>query len=289
MRKYLVGIIMILLLMVPIAGASNIFSINNSKKETSSSNSNAEFTHKVFVEYGTMTTCPYCVTASAQLYSIYNSGDLDFNYVTLVWDEGVKKVHNRLKDLGITNVPDVYFDGKFKHILSAQSSETPYRNAISLSGNRTVPDIDIGVSAKLNGGGTLKITVNINNNGPDAYNGHLRVYITEIESRWNDNSGKPYHYAALDIPLDTTVSLMAGTATFEKTWLGAFWGFGDITKDNIIVIATLFDANTDYVVDTTGVKPTTCSSNSKIPSALLPNIFEKLMDQFPLLVKMLNL
>ena len=289
MRKYLVGIIMILLLMVPIAGASNIFSINNLKKETSSSNFNAEFTHKVFVEYGTMTTCGPCVTANAQLYSIYSSGDLDFNYVTLVWDEGVKKVHNRLKDLGVVSVPHVFFDGKFKNILGGQSSETPYRNAITLSGNRTVPDIDISISTIWKGGGTLKITVNINNNGPDTYNGHLRVYVTEIVSRWNDNSGKPYHYAALDIPLDKTVSLTAGTSTYEKTWLGGFWGFGDITRDNIIVMATLFDASTDYVVDTTGAKPTTCSSKSIIPSALLPNIFEIVMDNFPLLAKMLSL
>jgi len=287
MRKYFVGVIMILLLMVPIAGASNIFSIT--KKETASSNFNAEFTHKVFVEYGTMTTCNPCVTANAQLFSIYSSGDLDFNYVTLVWDEGIKRVHNRLKDLGITSVPHVFFDGKFKNLLGAQSNENPYRNAINQSGARTVPDIDLSISTIFKSGGTLKITVNINNNGPDTYNGHLRVYITEIESRWNDNSGKPYHYAALDIPLDTTMSLTAGTATSEKTWLGSFWGFGDITKDNIMVIATLFDPSTDFVVDSTGAKPTTCSSKSIIPSALMPIILEKVMNNYPLLEKLLNL
>ena len=282
MKKFFVGIIMILILIVPIAGASNIL-LNNPKKETTSDTSNVEFTHKVFVEYGTMTTCPYCVTASSQLNSIYNSGDQDFDYVTLVWNKANKNVRTRLKDLGVTSVPDVYFDGKFKHIIGAQDDETPYREKINISGARVVPDIDMGMSVIWKMGGTLKITVTINNKEAETYSGRLRVYITEKVSRWDDNGGTPFKYAAIDIPVNKTMSLTAGTTTYKMTWLGWINGFGDIKKDNIKVMATLFDADTDYVVETADKEPTTSSVTSEIPNLLLPDILENLVDHFPLL------
>jgi glutaredoxin len=282
MRKYLAGIIMILILMVPLAGASNIL-LNNPKKETINNTSNEEYTHKVFVEYGTMTTCPYCVTASAQLISIYNSGDQDFDFVTLVWNKGNKNVRTRLKDLGVTSVPDVFFDGKFKHILGAQDDETPYREKINISGARVVPNIDMDLSVAWKGGGTLKITVDIKNNEAETFSGRLRVYIAEKVSRWNDLGGTPYSFGVVDIPVNKTMSLIAGTTTYKKTWLGGLYGFANITKDNTVVMATLFDADTDYVVETADKEPTTCSIITEIPNLLLPDVLEKLVDHFPLL------
>jgi len=286
MKKYLILGVVFLLVLTPLAAASSNVTnaVKNGVKQAGVSQE--DFTHTVMTEYGTTTTCPYCVIASGQLYSIYSSGDLDFYYVSLVYDKGNANVRSRLQELGVSSIPDVYFDGGYRRLLGAQTDESPYRNAITQCGMRTVPDIDVDVSVEWKGGGTLKITVNVVNNEVEDYNGHLRVYITEKESRWDDNGGNPYHYAVLDIPIDKSLSLpqsqqqgnpspLSGTYTFRKTWFGGLYGFSDITQDNILVIASVFDPDSDYAVETAAAEPT-ASGGSVTPSSqmqqLLPAI-----------------
>jgi glutaredoxin len=265
--------ITILMMVTPLAAASphTMSAVKAGVKQVRASQE--DFTHTVMVEYGTMTTCPYCVIASSQLYSIYNSGDLDFYYVSLVYDKGNANVRDRLQELGVSSVPDVYFDGGYKRSLGAQSSEQAYRNAITQCGIRDVPDIVVDANVEWKGGGTLKITVTVQNNEPEEYNGHLRVYIVEKESRWNDNGGHPYHFGVLDIPIDRSLpvsqsqqqgqpSPLGGTYTFRKTWFGALYGFGDITKDNTMVIASVFDPDSNYAVQTDAAEPTGSGSGS---------------------------
>lgn len=288
MKKYLIIGITILMMVTPLAAASPhaMSAVKAGVKQVRMSQE--DFTHTVMVEYGTTTTCPYCVIASGQLYSIYNSGDLDFYYVSLVYDKGNANVRSRLQELGVSSIPDVYFDGGYKRMLGAQQDEQPYRNAITQCGERTVPNINVDVNVEWKGGGTLKITVNVLNNEPSDYNGHLRVYVVEKESRWDDNGGNPYHFGVLDIPIDRSLSIsqsqqqgqpspLGGTTyTFVKTWRGALYGFGDITKDNTMVIASVFDPDSGYAVQTAAAEPTSGGGSSVTLSSqmqqLLPSI-----------------
>lgn len=277
------------MLVIPVASATSIIEQNKTDKNSTSMD---DFTHTVFVEYGSLTTCPPCVTASAQLYSIYNSGDLDFYYVTLVSDEGNLNVRGRLRELGVFSVPDVFFDGGYKRVGGGQGSEIPYRNAITQSGERDVPDIDIDVDVTWLGGGKLKIAVTVVNNEVGEFNGRIRTYIVEKESRWNDYGGNPYHYAALDIPIDKSLAVvksrarpLGDTYTFSKTWWGSLYGFGDITKENIMLIAAVFEKDTDYVVQTASAEPTGTSSHI-IP---INPLLLRLLDRFPLLQHFLNI
>jgi len=173
MKKYLIMGIIALMLMVPIAGASHVMSKNKVEMATPTQTSMEDFTHAVIAEYATTTTCGYCPTASSQLYSIYNSGDYDFYYVSLVSDANYK-IYSRVQELGVTGVPDVYFDGGYRNELGAQPDEQPYRTAIVQCGERSVPDIDVDVNVEWKGGGTLKISVTVQNNEAEEYNGHLR-------------------------------------------------------------------------------------------------------------------
>jgi hypothetical protein len=273
MKKYLIMGIIVVVLMMPIAGASHIMSKNKVEIVTPTQTSKDDFTHAVLAEYGTMTTCPYCPAASSQLYAIYNSEDYDFYFVSMVWDVNSLQVGNRLQELGISSVPDVYFDGKYTHISGEQPNDQPYRNAIVQVGERTVPDIDIDVDVEWKGNSILKISVTVQNNEPDEYSGHLRVYIVEPESRWDDYSGDPYHFGVLDIPIDRNLAMVQGqpcpvgdTYTFTKTWIGALYGFGDITQDNTMVIASVFDKDTDYAVQTASAVPTG-SGGQSIPQS----------------------
>ena len=239
-----------------------------------------------------MTTCPPCVTASGQLYSIYNSGDLDFHYATLVWDVANANIRGRLTELEVVGVPDVFFDGGFKRIIGGQGSEAPYRSAITLSGEREVPDIDIALDVTWLGGGKLKIEATVTNNEVEEFNGRIRTYIVEKESRWDDYSGNPYHYAAIDIPIDKSLSVVNTEAmplgesyTFSKTWRGSLHGFGDITQENTMVIVGVYDKVSDHVVQTAAADPTV-----KIGSNRPINImFYRILERFQVLEHLLNL
>jgi glutaredoxin len=265
MKKIVIIAILSIFLLMPLAGA--LSTAHHQKTIQPNQIISEDFTHAVFAEYVTTTTCPYCPPASNQLYSIYNSEDYDFYYVSLVADAS-PRILKRVGELNVVGVPDVFFDGGYKNIGGAQNNEQPYQAAIDQCGQRPVPDIDIDVSVEWKGGGTLKISVTVDNNEPEEYKGHLRVYVVEKESRWDDNDGNPYHYAALAIPIDSSLAVpqasirpLADSYTFTKTWFGGLVGYGDIAQDNIVVIAAVFDGQTDYVVQTAMAEPTAGSTS----------------------------
>ena len=289
MKKILLISIVAAILIIPVASAN----IVEENEPVTSNVSMEDFTHTVFVEYAAHTTCPYCVVASNQLYSIYNAGDLDFNHVSLVYDAATFNIRNRLQDLGVVAFPRVFFDGGYKDILGAQPDEQAYRAAITQSGGRTVLDIDITVSATLKSGGTIKIEVTVVNNEVEYFNGVLRVFVVEKESRWNDKSGNPFHYAALDIAIDKSLALLGSnvkplgdTYTFSKTWFGALHGFSDITADNIVIVAALYDPDTGYAVQSASAEPTIETSRFRLINPLL---IQRLANWFPILSKLLSL
>lgn len=293
MKKLLILGLITLMLITPVIGAANEI-----KKESQKISTYEEFTHTVFVEYCSRSTCEPCVTASSQMFSIFNSGDLDFLYVTLISDKGNTQITDRLEELEVVAVPIVFFDGKFKKNIGEKPDEQPYRNNIALAGEREVVDVDIDVNVIWQGDGNLKITVVVYNNAPEEFIGRLRTYIIEEESRWNDQSETPYHYAAIDIPINSELVLASSqsksngsTHTFKKTWDGSLYGFDDITKENIQVIAVVFDEETDFVVESaTSGEPTEETSTYQISNQLFKKIITKrLITLFPILAKLLSL
>jgi hypothetical protein len=247
MKKYiLLGIVMLLLL-----GSTISITANNKELDAKT----ADFTHTVFAEECTATWCPNCPMAAEALYNIYVSGDYPFYYVAMVDDMStIAKSRNKEYVFGIVKgyaFPTVYFDGgdtNFDGLGSTvPATETEYRSLIEQEGTRTPKQpITMNSSVIWEGNAKLTITISITNDGSLPYLGRLRSYVTEIESRWNDNSGDPYHFAFLDYAVNKLVLLMPGKT---KTVIGSFDGnsdhggqtFGDITSDNIMVISAIFN------------------------------------------------
>jgi len=77
----------------------------------------------------------------------------------------------------------------------------------------------------------------------NQYEGRLRVYVVEIESRWKMENRRPYHYALLDFAYDDDLSITY-LDTLEETinWQG------DVEEDNVIVMAAVFnpEPHTNY-------------------------------------------
>ena len=75
------------------------------------------------------------------------------------------------------------------------------------------------------------------------YDGYLRIYIVEPDSRWNMEDGAPYTNGFLDYAFDDTISI-----DYLETYEDTISWKGDVTEDNVIVMAAIFNqqANLRY-------------------------------------------
>ncbi len=71
------------------------------------------------------------------------------------------------------------------------------------------------------------------------YEGHLRIYIVEIESRWDMENGAPYKYAFYDFAFNNVIEIPY-LETYENT---ISWQ-GDVEQDNVMVLAAIFNPET---------------------------------------------
>lgn len=103
-----------------------------------------DFTHTVFVEKGTASWCPSCVTASRQFYNIYSSGDFPFYYVSMITDKNTVASRRMSNHFNLMYLPTIYFDGGY-HV-QVGPSESTSRSLIQASGMREVPQVNLSVS-----------------------------------------------------------------------------------------------------------------------------------------------
>ncbi|KYK20776.1 hypothetical protein AYK24_03570 [Thermoplasmatales archaeon SG8-52-4] len=242
------------------------------------------YSHNISGEFFTLTTCTYCKYAHKALKNIYNGNNYPFNYISFVYNKN-EHASERYGELDIFVTPTVAWDGGFIRDEGAQSIQEAmdkYNSSIVSCGNRSVYDIDLFLDLEWSGAvnnipydGEENVSINnflkwtnsemmidfeIYNNEPSQYNGHLHVYVTEINSTfWNDQYGDPYTFAFLDYAFNENITINSGGMLNSIiSWDGTNHddGFGNnyenITQDNIMVIAAVIDENNDYV-DETGV------------------------------------
>lgn len=115
-------------------------------------------------------------------------------------------------------------------------------------------------------------------NSAAAFGGTLRLFIVEPNSRWSDHNGQQFHYAFMDLALDSAVTIADGSRTIlSRTWLASSSGFSGYNRDNIMVMAVLFEDdvhngysdpplgglfNAYYVAATAAARPGACDSNN---------------------------
>lgn len=209
-----------------------------------------EESHTVFAEYATTTWCPNCPVASSALYELSQTTTQPFTYVTLVTDVN-KNARERSRN-GYYNVaiPSVYFDGGYKHLIGSGGTTSAtmeiYSDLIDDSLLRkNIKDVLLQTQATWQGNAELNIQVTITNNELLPYIGFVKTYVTEIESRWEDYAGDPYHYALLDFAIETPIILFPKqTRTLTANWDGKQnhngLSFPDITQDNILISSAVF-------------------------------------------------
>ena len=242
MEKRIFPIFMGILLSMPLVMANDY--------DLQSKDAQNEYTHTVLAEYASLSYCPHCPPVSEYMNELYTSGEYNFYYVTLVVDKS-SKAYYRFKELKGMGCPTVWFDGGYRKIVGNAGCADAYGEAIEECGKREVNDIDLNVTLHWSGDAKLGIRVCIRNNEDQDYYGHLRAYIVEKVSRWKDKSGKNYHFAFLDYAFDQDVVIKANSIwSKSRAWDGKAHGFGDISQDNVVVIAAIFDKGDSYVDQT---------------------------------------
>ena len=202
-----------------------------------------DLTHYVLVEESTATNCQYCPNVANILRNLYESGNYNFYYVSLVDDVdefNTKALAHLTNDYNKYGNPTVYIDGGYKVIVGGTNSQSDYTDAIETAESRNVPQIQIEVSTEYNNNNDkLSTTVLIKNYETSTYNGHLRIYLTEINSRWYDYDIEPYHFAFIDFIYNDDISIgQKGEKTIEKDY-----DISDFDPENLMVIASIFNKN----------------------------------------------
>jgi len=201
-------------------------------------NGEGEYIRKAFVEEGSFTTCKYCPMVAGMLYELYSSGDYNFYYVTLI--QSNEKATARLKnEYNLYGLPTVFIDGGYKVLMGGGHEKSDYAQAIREAELRTVPDIQLKVSAEYdNNTNELFCNANLKNNEDKEYNGRLRVYLTEKISRWSGPEGEPYHFGFYDFLINKEISIAGNTnASFNETR-----DISDLDPENLMVIAAVFNS-----------------------------------------------
>jgi hypothetical protein len=83
----------------------------------------------------------------------------------------------------------------------------------------------------------------------DEYTGTIRVYVTEIIGRWQDDIDSSFHNAFLAFALEEDVTLAeTDTSSWQLVWDGHDYfdangsPYSDIQEDNVKVIAAVFNS-----------------------------------------------
>jgi len=286
MKKKIVGILVFMLVFPTVAGA--ISSANTEIKSLNKASTEEGYSHNILGEFFTYTTCQPCKYAHAALKNLYKGGWHPFYYISMVYDKN-KWAKQRHDELNVYASPTVVWDGGYRRDIGAsdvQSAMTKYNTSIIKCGNRNVADIDLSLDVTWLGAvnpdpednetnvpieqimewtvTAMDIDVTVDNNKASQYNGHLHVYVTEVNSTyWDDTWDYPYTFAFLDYAWNEDVTISGGGTWDDSTeWDGAdhhnggYGGmeyFDELYQDNCMVIASIFDEdNNDYTDETAG-------------------------------------
>jgi len=213
---------------------------NNNNENNNEDGNDFVTEHIVFIEEGTATTCKPCTEVAKILQELYDSENHQFYYISIVSDVNTKAEERLYNDYNIMGVPTVFFDSGYNVIMGAKS-KSDFEKKISETASRKVQNLNINVSSEWNENRTdLNTTVTVENRGSEKYTGYLKVYITEIKSRWNDYNGDPYHFAFLDYAINQTIEIEGkNKKTVTETWDAIY---PDVYPENLWVIAVVFNS-----------------------------------------------
>lgn len=221
----------------------------NNNDEPSDDNGSS-YTHSVFVEEGTATWCTNCPDIAGRLHELYESADHNFYYVSLIGDKRDKADNRLIDDYNIYGYPTLFIDGGYQVLSGSGNSINDIEGAINRAELRDKPRISVSINSVYdNITNDLTNEVLIKNYENETYTGHLRVYLTEVISRWDnpfkasDGETKPYHYGFLDYVINKDISVPADSNIIvsDKRQISEF-SISDVSAEELFIIAVVFNS-----------------------------------------------
>ncbi len=219
-----------------------------------------DFTHSVMLELFVTTWCDRCPStedASVELNMEYGT---NFNFVSMITDVN-DDADDRKDDFAVTTHPTAIFDGGYRddRTTENETEETDkerYEGHIEDCGERSVDNtpVDLSVDVEDEGDGVVRVSYSATYTGTGSqwFDSHIRVYVTERVSRYENLEEEPIPYGFLDYAFDEDLRLITQVEQSDQTTIdtdsGDNWDF-----DNIVVVAAIFDKRTGverYVVQT---------------------------------------
>lgn len=215
-------------------------SSNETNNNENTTQNETETYSPVFCEFATSTTCKHCPKIGSILYRIYDEGRYPLSVVSLVYDKNSKAKKRLTDDYNVLGFPTVFLNGGEKVIYGSDYSKSEVENVIASLAKQEKPNLDLTLSLSWDDNTSLLHTqVFITNNESSIYDGTLRVYLVETNSRWYDYDGKPYRFAFLDYTLDTSLSVKPDESkNFSSDWNAS--KYKPVDKDNLFATAVVF-------------------------------------------------
>lgn len=209
--------------------------------------------HTVLGEQGTATWCPHCPSMGYWLGQVQG----DFVYVALIADKN-GQASSRCSELGLTGYPTTFFDGGYRDVVGHQYNVNNLQNAYDQCQARTVADLSVSLSATLDEeNDELEVVTFIDNNQDSSFSGRLRVFVCEKTSRFDDYDGDPYVNGFIGWAPNTAITIGALGSISKSGSLS----YPDIEKDNILIIAAVYDSANDYVQQVETATPVSGGDN----------------------------
>ncbi len=122
------------------------------------------YTHRVFIEEATATTCPYCPRTKNALDAIYKAHTYPMFYAAMVGNVNTKAGQRLDNELADIFVPECYFDGGYEIHIGGDIPIAPYTSHIISAAQRTVHDLDLSVNLTWLGSAQIQIDLKVKNN-----------------------------------------------------------------------------------------------------------------------------
>ncbi len=229
----------------PIIIDDNKGNTKNDNQNQDDNNRDIGFTHTVFIEEASDTGCIPCTKVAEILNELYLTGDYNFYYVSLVEDKSSVAQKRIKEDLNVIGYPVVLIDGGYKILLGGNVPKSDFTRDIRSAELRNVPKLKLNVTSEYDENSTDLITkVFVENFEDEIYKGTIKIYLTEIISRWNQANSEPYHFALVDFIINKDIEIPAnGNVTLEdKTKISDF-EVSSLKPEELLVIGVIFSSD----------------------------------------------
>ncbi|MFH1014248.1 MAG: hypothetical protein V1769_07085, partial [Thermoplasmatota archaeon] len=199
--------------------------------QTDSNVKNEEFTHTVFCEVGTETSCSKCPILAQYLDHIFEEGTYPFYFVEMVTDMNIT-ANNRMIEYNQKSYPSAYYDGGLDLVIGSGKNTTYHEEVIIQSGRRDVHELNLTLYSTWVGDGAVDLTISITNHE------ELPNTAPEKPTILGPSSGRigercEFQVSSIDPDFDDVFYMFDWGDETYSNWLGPYTSGEEITHDHM--------------------------------------------------------